>query len=733
MQSPLLHQVSSIRDSLLHEDGSPMNYHTLPGQTVSSRPRAPHSALPLSSLASSSGGGNILASTILDISAPNSSSSLGDRDQAQPQSKSEQDLAHYLATSNPNPTQSQALNREQTLLHTTSLSGEWSSDSTHSLGGIFDRGSSGLMGMALSWGDMNAAIASPNPSPSAPAAASSSFSPPETTSTILKPYNPRGEYFLASSAAGESEADIWSLTHSESTDAADSDAGPLAYHVPTVTERPSPSLSSVPLSLPIPSSLLRVNVNTSPRVSISPHMRAGSALPRAGAGVSPIALRSQASSPFPDLAYPEDAEPQSEADLYVNLADLVHTSDDVSELRTSAASKRCAEEEGVERSGDTKRLCLRDVGGLVKPARSTVSGSSAGSHNEDEVQDADDDQEAASDEGIESQESESDSDFDADDSGEFVLGRSTSRTTTSRPRRSKRAHRAGEGEVRVSAKQRQRQRQRSDGAKRPRRVHTGSAAAALRVITQRAQADAAEGKDSPASTSTSATTSAGLVSSALDALPAVKPEAEYPDPHPYQPHSHSQAQAQAPALLPFPPSFPSSPYAGAAAGAGIQAPYTVPTFGHAHPRPHPYPPHPHPAYPAPSPLSSSPYASPSPFYDPAHPNAHVRGVHKGAVAGPLPAPVPVPNLIKKSRGRHVPPVAPTTIAAAGAGADAAQERGYVCTVEGCGKGFVRGEHLKRHVRSIHTYEKPFVCPHAGCGKAFSRRDNLAQHARVHLA
>lgn len=32
-------------------------------------------------------------------------------------------------------------------------------------------------------------------------------------------------------------------------------------------------------------------------------------------------------------------------------------------------------------------------------------------------------------------------------------------------------------------------------------------------------------------------------------------------------------------------------------------------------------------------------------------------------------------------------------------------RMYLCEVDGCGKCFARGEHLKRHVRSIHTYEK----------------------------
>jgi hypothetical protein len=62
-------------------------------------------------------------------------------------------------------------------------------------------------------------------------------------------------------------------------------------------------------------------------------------------------------------------------------------------------------------------------------------------------------------------------------------------------------------------------------------------------------------------------------------------------------------------------------------------------------------------------------------------------------------PVPVPNLIKKSRGRRVPIVAP------GNGAEETSKRLHVCNVEGCGKCFHRGEHLKRHIRSIHTHEK----------------------------
>jgi hypothetical protein len=112
---------------------------------------------------------------------------------------------------------------------------------------------------------------------------------------------------------------------------------------------------------------------------------------------------------------------------------------------------------------------------------------------------------------------------------------------------------------------------------------------------------------------------------------------------------------------------------------------------------------------------------------------------------PIPLPIPIPNLNKKSRGRKVPYVAGVTkiedrspsaeastedqgsassviadthtkntgrsrrklarVPNPVASIDSAGNRTYVCAVAGCGKCFVRGEHLKRHVRSIHTYDK----------------------------
>ncbi|KAG1163641.1 hypothetical protein G6F37_001022 [Rhizopus arrhizus] len=58
-------------------------------------------------------------------------------------------------------------------------------------------------------------------------------------------------------------------------------------------------------------------------------------------------------------------------------------------------------------------------------------------------------------------------------------------------------------------------------------------------------------------------------------------------------------------------------------------------------------------------------------------------------------------------------------------------RMFTCNADGCGKVFKRSEHLKRHIRSIHTLEKPFECPYQNCHKRFSRSDNLNQHIRIH--
>jgi len=106
-----------------------------------------------------------------------------------------------------------------------------------------------------------------------------------------------------------------------------------------------------------------------------------------------------------------------------------------------------------------------------------------------------------------------------------------------------------------------------------------------------------------------------------------------------------------------------------------------------------------------------------------------------------PPPIPIPELTKKSRGRRVPDGTSPQ-----GGKD---DRKYKCHVTDCGKSvlcfslssccyscvssrqFARGEHLKRHIRSIHTNEKPHQCPYPGCPRSFSRTDNMMQHMRTH--
>ncbi|KAI5969276.1 MSN4 [Candida margitis] len=47
----------------------------------------------------------------------------------------------------------------------------------------------------------------------------------------------------------------------------------------------------------------------------------------------------------------------------------------------------------------------------------------------------------------------------------------------------------------------------------------------------------------------------------------------------------------------------------------------------------------------------------------------------------------------------------------------------------CDKQFKRTEHLKRHIRSVHSNIRPYHCHY--CERKFSRSDNLAQHIKTH--
>lgn len=56
-----------------------------------------------------------------------------------------------------------------------------------------------------------------------------------------------------------------------------------------------------------------------------------------------------------------------------------------------------------------------------------------------------------------------------------------------------------------------------------------------------------------------------------------------------------------------------------------------------------------------------------------------------------------------------------------------EQRQHVCEI--CGDVFGRSEHIKRHLKTVHTNDRPFVC-HV-CEKAFSRKDNMKQHLNTH--
>jgi len=126
--------------------------------------------------------------------------------------------------------------------------------------------------------------------------------------------------------------------------------------------------------------------------------------------------------------------------------------------------------------------------------------------------------------------------------------------------------------------------------------------------------------------------------------------------------------------------------------------------------------------------------------------------------GYIPLSVPLPHLIKKSCGRKVPYLAKEVTSQSDKNSSSSSKRVregeqwkrmFVCKVPGCGKCFMRREHLKQHVWSIHTHDKHMFfflfltivvldskeahpCPYEGCDKSFSRCDNLGQHMWIHL-
>ena len=58
------------------------------------------------------------------------------------------------------------------------------------------------------------------------------------------------------------------------------------------------------------------------------------------------------------------------------------------------------------------------------------------------------------------------------------------------------------------------------------------------------------------------------------------------------------------------------------------------------------------------------------------------------------------------------------------------QRPFACEEPGCGKRYIRENHLKRH-QLVHSGEKPFVCTHSGCTAAYHTSYHLKRHVRVH--
>ncbi|KAF7296421.1 hypothetical protein HMN09_01112500 [Mycena chlorophos] len=561
MQSVLHHQVSSVRESLLCD---PPSYHPYPGYSLADgiRPRSSHPSS-LSTLRSDS----LSGATILDINAASGASN--------PLSKSDQDLANYLATSNI-PNEGAGV----------MLANDWS---LHSMGSI-------LGDRQHSWGNLaTTATTAESPSESIAYSHSEGYFPPQ-----IQPMR-RGSASWSSSSH--------SLSNPPSR------RGSISYHSPILAPQ-SRSISNSyqtaslpPLSQPLPQALLRVNVNTSPRIPISPHMQ--NEIPHAEHG--PLSVHAENMQ----LGYRDNEEHGRYVDMsqLYSQPQMEHTGAQprmsLRSPRKGGSSTVCQQAlspRGIKRSaseddvvGPSKRHCE----GGQRSQQTSEAGSSAS--------------------GDESLDSDEDEDENTDDQ-EFVPGARSRRRTTRR-----------------YIKQETDEEYTPRGSKSKVGKRTGSAAAALKALTALAAGERSRIDDAVS----------GAAPTYFSPLPGLNER--------------------------FPPL---DPLAG-------------------------------------MPLRSASISAPVPTRDN---TLGRRSSLPTAGKAEVTMPVPVPNLTKKSRGRRVPvnPLEDST------------PRPYVCPVDGCGKRFVRGEHLKRHVRSIHTHEKPHECPFEGCGKSFNRRDNLAQHSRIHM-
>ncbi|KAJ7673076.1 hypothetical protein DFH06DRAFT_1319287 [Mycena polygramma] len=274
---------------------------------------------------------------------------------------SEQDLAHYLVTSRP----SAALDREPTTLLHSSLSAEWSQPH---LSEIFDRGGF----LTSSCGDMTA--------PPATAASEPSLRLLCTASRDLGP------------AQSHSDSDA-----STSASASRPGSSTLPYRLPTVTMSTSLSESHFhnvdlhgshsPALHPLPTSLLRVNVNTKPRLPIQ---------------LPPL--------PLPHILTNDVSDDGNEGNL-----------------RRTRLLKRAFSDEEDEEEAKKRRCIVKEEPHHEHDALDESDEVEGDRADQDEESQGEDDDSGSS---------GSESSFDADDSGEFVSRRSITNTSSrSRPSR----------------------------------------------------------------------------------------------------------------------------------------------------------------------------------------------------------------------------------------------------------------------------------------------------------
>ncbi|KIK29723.1 hypothetical protein PISMIDRAFT_671661 [Pisolithus microcarpus 441] len=90
-----------------------------------------------------------------------------------------------------------------------------------------------------------------------------------------------------------------------------------------------------------------------------------------------------------------------------------------------------------------------------------------------------------------------------------------------------------------------------------------------------------------------------------------------------------------------------------------------------------------------------------------------------------------PSINKRSRGRQVPVSPDGKPVKVQCKNGVIKARHFICPYPGCAKTFSRNEHVKRHIRCLHTNGEGWVCQYGGdtCRKTFPRKDNYQQHVR----